>query len=180
MDTGKLIINIIDQIKEAQIKLGFAKETIRLYFPLESLNAILGTDFLRAEDLVNNLEMDPGFLQTPLGELAVGNRKKRIEICVPASGVEYVHKNIEDPQFLKALIRLFETNHHLTIEEICDCFEEYNPAYLCEKMEPETDFDYAVYFPDKQPDAYYYCIKMEMGHTIYHRFAREDYLMLLK
>ena len=42
MNTEKLIKNIIDQIKEAQIKLGFAKETTRLYYPVESLNAMLG------------------------------------------------------------------------------------------------------------------------------------------
>ena len=41
MNTEKLIKNIMDQIKEAQIKLGFAKETTRLYYPVESLNACL-------------------------------------------------------------------------------------------------------------------------------------------
>ena len=46
-------------------------------------------------------------------------------------------------------------------------------------MAPGTDFDYAVYFDDAEYDAYYYCVKMEMGHTIYHRFTKEDYQMLV-
>ena len=47
-------------------------------------------------------------------------------------------------------------------------------------MDPGTDFDYAVYFDDETYDAYYYCIKMEMGHTIYHRFTKEDYQKLVE
>ena len=39
-------------------------------------------------------------------------------------------------------------------------------------------FDYVLYFKDKTVDAYYYCIKEEMGHTIYHRFTKEDYQLL--
>ena len=31
-----------DQVKEAQLKLGYAKETVRLYYPVDSLNTILG------------------------------------------------------------------------------------------------------------------------------------------
>lgn len=33
MNKDRLIENLIEQIKEAQLKLGYAKETIRLYFP---------------------------------------------------------------------------------------------------------------------------------------------------
>lgn len=41
MDTDRLIENIIEQIKEAQIKLGYVKEVIRLYFPAASLSLLL-------------------------------------------------------------------------------------------------------------------------------------------
>ena len=37
-----LIKNIIDQVKEAQIKIGYARETVRLYYPVTSLNLMLG------------------------------------------------------------------------------------------------------------------------------------------
>ena len=61
----------------------------------------------------------------------------------------------------------------------CACFAQFDKAYHCDQMDPGTDFDYAVYFDDETYDAYYYCIKMEMGHTIYHRFTEADYLALL-
>lgn len=75
----------------------------------------------------------------------------------------------------KSLIKLFQENHHLTIEELCKFFAQFNVEYICREMEPGADFDYVLYFPDQRPDAWYYCIRMEMGHTIYHRFTKEDY-----
>ena len=98
---------------------------------------------------------------------------------MPAEGAEYVAGEIPDPPFLKAIVELFAHHHSLTIEEICACFAQFDKAYHCEKMTPGTDFDYAVYFDDAEYDAYYYCVKMEMGHTIYHRFTKEDYQMLI-
>lgn len=68
MNTEKLIKNIIDQIKEAQIKLGFAKETTRLYYPVESLNAMLGTHAENDEEMLEALESSD-IHDTGLGQL---------------------------------------------------------------------------------------------------------------
>ena len=38
------------------------------------------------------------------------------------------------------------------------------------------EFDLLLYFPDGKPDSYYYCLKQEGEHVLYHRFTREDYL----
>ena len=57
--------------------------------------------------------------------------------------------------------------------------EKYDPEYICEKMPAGSDFDYAIHFHNAEHDEYYYCIHMEMGHTIYHRFTEADYLALL-
>ena len=38
----KLERNIQDMIAEQQIKLGYLEESVRLYYPLESLNGLLG------------------------------------------------------------------------------------------------------------------------------------------
>ena len=37
MNREKLLKNMTDQVKEAQLKLGYAKETVRLYYPVDSL-----------------------------------------------------------------------------------------------------------------------------------------------
>ena len=38
MGKERLEQNLIDQMKEAQLKLGFEEETMRLYYPVASLN----------------------------------------------------------------------------------------------------------------------------------------------
>lgn len=179
LDIDKLIQNVIDQIKEAQLKLGFEKEVIRLYFPVASLNALLGTDYGNGRQMLAALQGEQRLQETVLGPLEFSLHKGRIEIRIAPEGAAYVHMHVPEPAFLKRLIGLFAGQHHLTIEAICECFAEFSEAYSCEQMRPEDDFDYALHFTDERIDTYYYCIKMEMGHTIYHRFTPEDYQLLL-
>lgn len=174
-----LIKNIMDQIKEAQIKLGFAKETVRLYYPVTTLNAMLGTHASNAKEMLEILK-DDVFSKTDLGSLKFSSHKQRIEVSVPPEGAEYVHKNVKDPSFLIDMIELFRKNHHCTLEDIQNLFESHSADYVCEKMPEGSDFDEVLYFKDAEIDAYYYCIKEEMGHTIYHRFTKEDMVELLK
>lgn len=47
------------------------------------------------------------------------------------------------------------------------------------QMPDGMDFDYVIYFTDSSIDGYDYCIREEMGHTIYHRFARADFEALM-
>lgn len=174
-----LIKNIMDQIKEAQIKLGFAKETVRLYYPLSTLNSMLATHTLDIQEMMAVLESDV-FQKTELGALKFSSHKQRIEVSIPPEGAEYVHDHIKDPLFLMDLIDLFRKNHHCTLQDIKNLFETYSKDYVCQKMPEGSDFDVVLYFEDPKIDAYYYCIKDEMGHTIYHRFTREDMVELLK
>lgn len=167
----KLEKNIIEQIQEAQLKLGFVKETVRLYYPLDSLNAILNIHCREGSEMCRELAaLFPDF--------TFRCRDKRIEVSVPPSYVEYVHREMKIPCFLAEMIAQFQKNHHLTLEEIQYIFAEYG-EYVCQKMPQGTDFDYVFYFMNPDVDAYYYCIRMEMGHTIYHRFIKEDYEELL-
>lgn len=178
MNTENLLVNIIDQIKEVQLKLGYAEETIHLYFPRESLNDILRTSYQDEESLLRELQQASAFALAKLGEVSFGLNQKRIEIRIPPQGARYVMENIPDPPFLKELIRLFSHGHGLSIEEIRDCFAKFSEEYVCEKMKSDSDFDYVLYFTDTDIDACCYCVKMEMGHAVYHRFTREDFCRL--
>ena len=124
MKQNQLIENMIDQIKEAQIKLGYARESVRLYYPVESLNRLMGTTARDGEEMKTFLESDPAFW------------------------------------------------------DICGVFARFSESYVCEKMPEGADFDYVLYFPDGRVDGYYYCIKEEMDHTIYHRFTEADFKAL--
>lgn len=175
MNELNLIENVIDQIKEAQLKLGYAEETIFLYFPLESMNSILHTDYREEEALLESLQQLFAFSEEPLGKLSFRLHQKRIEVKIPLQGARYVKEHVPDPPFLKELIRLFSHNHSLTIEEIKSCFLKYSESYVCKKMPADCEFDYVLYFEDESIDRYRYCVKMEMGHAIYHRFTQADY-----
>ena len=178
MEIKNLIKNMTDQVKEAQLKLGYAPETVRLYYPVSSLNDILETNAQNAQEMLDLLgkEWDK---KTNLGELKFSSHAERIEISIPPEGAKWVHEQVETPAFLKELIELFQTKHACTLEEICEIFKKYDPQYICEKMPEGSDFDYAIHFHNAEHDEYYYCIHMEMGHTIYHRFTKADYSALL-
>ncbi len=180
MNTDRLIKNITDQIMEAQLKLGYVKETVRLYFPLGSLQVILGVETLDAGQMLECLQASQELQSSVLGGLKITARGQRFEISVPPDGVEYVHKYVTVSPFLVDIITLFGGHHHCTIEEICQVFAAHNKNYVYERMPEDADFDYVIFFPDKEPDEYYYCIKTEMDHTIYHRFMQEDYQKLLQ
>lgn len=174
VDLNRLEKNIVDQIKEVQIKLGYVKETVRLYYPLTSLNTMLGTSYINLENARNDIEICLKKRPLNIGEVDVSVHEGRIEFVVPPDGTEYIHNNIADPDFLKDLVILFG-KHHCTKQEILDLFANYSEEYVCEQMPEGADFDYVLYFKDKNIDEYYYCVKEEMGHTIYHRFTKEDY-----
>jgi hypothetical protein len=177
MKTEKLMQNMIDQMIEAQLKLGYAKESILLYYPVSSLNSLLETDYPDAASLCEALREN--FNQPcELGQLDFAIHSGRIQVGISPEGAQYVHEHIAIPQFLKNIIELFQTHHSCSLDEILAVFARTGD-YICEKMPEGSDFDFVLYFKDSSLDPYYYCIKMEMGHTIYHRFLKEDYEELL-
>jgi len=101
MNEQKLIQNVIEQIKEAQLKLGAEKEVIRLYFPMASMNAILGTNYTDEQEMLAALRTNTVFDTTVLGRLKFFIHEGRFEVRVPAEGAEYVAGEISDPPFLK-------------------------------------------------------------------------------
>lgn len=176
METGRLVENITGQIKEIQFKLGFTREVIRLYYPVESMCRLLGTEYRSGEELLKALGQEKDLFNTGLGSLQFALAKDRIEVCIPIQGAVYVHEQIPDPPFLVGLIALFQEKHDLTCRELCGYFEKTGKEFVCKQMEPGAEFDYVLYFPEGEPDGWFYCVRMEMGHTVYHRFSREDWM----
>ena len=86
-------------------------------------------------------------------------------------------EELGDVAFLKAIIDLFSNPHDKSVEDVKAVFEKFG-AYVCEEMPEGSDFDEALHFEDPSVDEYYYCVKEEMGHLIYHRFLKEDYRMM--
>ena len=167
--------NLVDVIVEEQIKLGYRSEQIGLYYPLASLNRLLGTDCPVAE-MKEELKRFREYASERLGTLVFSNQGERFCIKVPAEGVEYVHTHSGDHAFLRAFIQTI-SKHGCTYEDIRQVFCDYSDKVHVEKMNDE-EFDYLFYFEDGRPDDYRYCVTFEECHATYHRFTVDDYVDL--
>ena len=152
MNYNRLETSLIDVIKEEQAKLGYMKEKISLYYPI--------------------LKDFPSYIEEKFGEVAVSHRGDRFCFTVSEKASEYVHNNMKENEFIKALIELVG-RHGCTIEEIKELFHSYSDKIITEPMDNE-EFDVMIRFDDGS-DPYYYCFKDEGCHIIYHRFLPEDY-----
>lgn len=172
MDYTKLKNNIIDVIKEEQIKLGYRSETIRLYYPLASLNRFLSSDCTIVQ-MQKVLKSFCDFVKEELGEIEVANRDERFCFAIPPKGVDYIHTHMGDTAFLSEFIKTIE-KHGCTIEDISAVFYKYS-AHVHVEHTTHGEFDYLIYFEDGKPDSFRYCLTKEGCHMIYHRFTIEDY-----
>lgn len=172
MNFQKLEKNIMDMILEEQLKLGYRRETIRLYYPLLSLNRLLETDN-NPEQMNKTLDSFGDYAEVRLGRIQVSHQNERFCLAVPAQGSEYVHTHTGETSFIHDFINTI-SRHGVTMEEVLQQFYDHSDNVHVEKLENE-EFDYLVYFKDGVPDDFRYCLTDEGCHIIYHRFTVDDY-----
>ena len=126
MGYKRLYKNLIDIIKEEQAKLGFRRESIRLYYPLSSLNHFFETQDTE-EQMKNRLHGIPDFIKETLGDIKVTSKKERFCFYIPEEGSNYVHENTNPNEFIKELVEIVG-KHGCKIR-----FSEENedPYYYC-------------------------------------------------
>lgn len=164
--------NIIDMIEEQQLKLGYLDETVRLYYPLSSLNRFLNTE--DDEDMMTkHLERFANEVEDRLGKIDISHKKDRFCVAVPPIGAKYVHDRLNTDGFLARFITTVG-KHGCTLDDVFAVFHAYSDCVHIEKVD-NGEFDYLVYFEDGKPDDYRYCITNEMCHVIYHRYTKADY-----
>ena len=177
---------LIDVIKEEQAKLGYYREDIRLYYPLSSLNHFFGTN-VGADEMQCILDgkgkgetdhdMIAGgmneILSDKLGMVEVSHRGDRFCFHIPPEGVEYVHENTTENEFIRELVQLV-AKHGCTIDQVYELFQAHSDQVGREKMN-NGEFDERIWFKNDVDDPYFYCFKQEGEHMIYHRFLPEDY-----
>ncbi|MDD2979902.1 MAG: DUF3877 family protein [Hespellia sp.] len=172
MEITRLEENIIEVLKEQQLKLGYRSEVIRLYYPLASLNSfLLQTDTV--EEMKRDLQEFCEGVKEKLGEVEISNQGERFCIKIPEQGVNYVHEHMSDTEFISDFIRTIE-KHSCTIEDLMEQFQKHSDHVHMEKVD-HGEFDYLVYFEDGVPDNFRYCITDEGRHMMYHRFTEADY-----
>lgn len=112
-------------------------------------------------------------LSDKLGMVEVSHRGDRFCFHILPEGVEYVHENTKENEFIRELVNLV-AKHGCTINQIYELFTARSDRVGREKMD-NGEFDERIWFEDDVDDPYYYCFKQEGGHMIYHRFLPEDY-----
>ncbi|MBO5164415.1 MAG: DUF3877 family protein [Ruminococcus sp.] len=172
MDLARLEKNLTDNIKEAQLKLGFDDRPMSLNYTSDSLRRLLG-----AEPTNDVLSQFADFALPRLGKLSFREIKGGICITIPAEGTSYVN-NLTGYDFLEELIKTVG-RHGIFMADVIAVFKRYSDNAVIEDSKAE-DFDILAYFPDKRPDEYFYCLTEEPCidggcHVIYHRFIREDF-----
>ena len=112
-------------------------------------------------------------LSDKLGMVEVSHRGDRFCFHILPEGVEYVHENTKENEFIRERVNLV-AKHGCTIDQIYELFTAHSDRVGREKMD-NGEFDERIWFQDDADDPYYYCFKQEGGHMIYHRFLPEDY-----
>ena len=172
MNYSRLKNNIVEIIKEEQIKLGYRSESVSLYYPLASLNHLLGseTDINQMGQLMQEFS---DYAKESLGKLEISNCGERFCLTIPPKGADYIYEHMDGTEFICDLIRTIE-KHGCTIDDVLEQFYKHSEHVHVEKTS-HGEFDYLIYFEDGIPDDFRYCITDEGCHMVYHRFTIDDY-----
>lgn len=160
--------NIIDNIKEAHMKLGFTDSEVSLNYQIRSLGHLV--DEVPATEALEVLVREA---QPTLGQLTYRIRDNVVRITVPREGVRYVRDHVPERPLLRELISLVQTPT-VTLEEILTMFRRHSDNVACEPTE-EGGMDYVIWFPDGDPDDYRYCLCLDGLGATYHRLSKADF-----
>lgn len=158
-------------IKEQHIKLGYSANSRWLYYPLSSLNHMLGTD-CDVEGMKMVLEGFFDYAEERLGKGSVTYKGERFCLQMDGKASEYVHDNVPDEPFLVDLVEAF-SKHGTTMEDVVAVFRRYSDKVHAEEADND-EFDMLVWFEDGRPDPFVYCLADEMGHVTYHRMMMAE------
>lgn len=168
----KMVRNVIEVMEEQQAKLGFDGNAVYLFYPLYSAARLLGV-YPEDAAILDALEGFCARVQDKLGKVEYELREGRITLKIPPEGGAYVAGQLDEGKFIVQLIKKV-AGHHASAQDVISLFYAYSDQVHVQRME-NGEFDYLVYFTQGEPDAFYYCLKEEMGHVSYHRFLKADY-----
>lgn len=172
-----LLNNIKSTIYEGILKLGIVKgESFGIYYELDLLNYLLGSDCNNAETLSESLKDFTAFSNTYLIPLTLRKEGTRFRFIALPEGVEQISKDTSSTDFLKNLIDLVNT-HSFTLDQVQKVFEASGQMYTCNDVD-NPEFEYVFSFTDKAFDPFFYCFHIGQGHCHYHRLLEYSYRKL--
>ena len=123
--------NIIDVLEEEQIKLGYIDETVRLYYPLQSLNRFLGTE-CTSEEMESLLGEFISEKKEQFGEIQISEKKDRFCFLIPPEGAAYIHEHMSKNPFLHALVDAIAV-HGISFEDVFEVFRRFSDHVCIER-----------------------------------------------
>lgn len=166
--------NICDTIKEWQMKIGYQRERMQLYYKDSSLCSLLDVDLsLTGTALLKVLSGFSDYSKERLGECLFSCKGSRFCIEVPEQGTLFVKVHCKDSCFLREFIDAV-TKKGVTLEEVKKVFSSYTKDFVWEDRRKD-DLGHVFFFKDDTIDKYVYCIEWDEFGTTYHRFTKKDY-----
>ena len=133
LDFEALKQGLIDLVQESQIKVGYTKNAVGLYYPLDSLNHLLGAE-QSADEMEDSLRRFCGYAKDPLGEITVTRDGELFCITISEEGAAYVHDSCGDNAFLRAFIQQIGT-HPCGLDDLLAVFRQYSTHVVCQKID---------------------------------------------
>jgi len=175
-DFRRLEKHILDNILEAQVKLGYEGRSMSLNYTETSLKHLIG-DNSSGKDLKQILSDFADYTAPRFGKLTITDIKNGFCITVPPEGTAYVNTLNDGNGFISALVEA--VRQHRSLDEILAVFRRFSDSVSVTETDND-EFQYLVYFTDGIPDDYLYCLTVDEEidgsiHVTYHRFIKEDY-----
>ena len=163
--------NVCDTLKEWELKIGYGKEPVELYYPAESLCCLLGLPQEQKGRLQEALALFSRNVQERFGEVEITHNQDRYCIRIPESGLKYVRDHVMASPFL---IKFLETvqRSESTMASVEQLFWEFSRQVV---KQPGEDGALIFFFEDQAVDEYVYCVEEDAFGLQYHRFTRTDY-----
>ncbi|MCD7826226.1 MAG: DUF3877 family protein [Clostridiaceae bacterium] len=166
--------HILDTVKEWQIKIGYQRESMRLYYPNSSIAELLELPKNTSQkELSAALQQFRDTVSPRLGEIAVSFDGGRCCLEISEKGCEYIHQHVEASAFFLQFIDTI-MKKPCTLERIQECFAGFDKNYHYEQMVCHG-LGHVFYFDDQRIDPYVYCVEMDESFATYHRFTRQEY-----
>lgn len=162
--------NILDSVKECEIKLGYREEAISLYYPDSVLLELLSVS---EDELTEAIGTFCKSVSGELGKVSIAetSEKGRYQINIPKEGVAFVHENVKASSFVKDFVAKIH-RPGMTKDAVLALFRKYSEDVVIEQV---GEGEWAVYFADSQVDAYVYYIEEDDFGLQYHRFTKKSY-----
>jgi len=170
--------NLIETVKEGQMKLGYSDAAVRLNYRIASLERFLEVNWKDTAEMEADLLKFCSFSEKKLGQIGIQVQSNgMVCLTVPKEGAAYVHENIPDDPFKMELFSLLKT-FGAAKEDFLSLFTKYWDEVECLPGD-EIEYDFALHFKGKADDDNYYCIKIDFGRATYHRLSAEDFEKML-